>query len=296
MAEGSDGNVWFPEYAKNQHANRIARITPSGVITEYPIPTAGATPLFITAGPDGNLWFTELGVGQVAKIDPSTGNITEYSIGANKGLGAITAGSDGNIWFLENTSTGAIGAISTSGTLIAEYPVSFSNFPEGLVAGSDGALWLDQYYPNGVARVTTKGVVSQVALTVTNAGGNDLAVGSDGKLWVVDAAAGEVSRLSAIGGTGNLIKPTHDKAFNGAVAKFVDGTPAAKQGDFTASINWGDGSKPSAGTVTGANGGPFTVKGTHTYAKAGTFKLAVSLHDKVDNSTYPASGGKATVK
>jgi hypothetical protein len=180
--------------------------------------------------------------------------------------------------------------------LIAEYPVGFSNFPEGLVAGKDGALWLDQYYPNGVARVTTKGVVSQVALTLSNAGGNDLAVGSDGKLWVVDGAGGAVSRLSAIGGKGNLIKPTHGRAFDGAVAKFVDGTLAAKLGDFTASISWGDGSKPSAGTVTGAAGGPFTVKGAHTYAKAGTFKVAVSLHDKVDNSTYLASKGKAAVK
>src|SRR5262245_46181317 len=34
-------------------------------ITEYPIPTVGANPYRITAGPDGNLWFTEASAGKI---------------------------------------------------------------------------------------------------------------------------------------------------------------------------------------------------------------------------------------
>ena len=41
-------------------ANQIGRITTAGVITEFPIPTAGSGPAGIAAGPDGNLWFTEV--------------------------------------------------------------------------------------------------------------------------------------------------------------------------------------------------------------------------------------------
>lgn len=295
ITAGPDGNLWFTEF-NPLHGNKIGRITPAGTITEFPIPTQAAFPFFITPGPDGNLWFTENAASKVAKIDPGTGNITEYSIGANKGPYAITAGPDGNLWFLENTPPGEIAAISTSGTLIAEYPVSIGeSFPEGVVVGSDGALWLNQEYPNSTARVTTEGVVSEVALNVTNGGGNDLTVGADGKIWVVDIFAGDVSRFSAIGGTGKLIKPALGKEFNGAVAKFVDGTPAAESGDFIATINWGDGSEPSPGDVTGATGGPFTVTGSHTYTQTGTFKTAVSLHDNVDDSTYAASKGTAEV-
>jgi sugar lactone lactonase YvrE len=39
--------------------NAIGRITTSGTITEYAIPTSGSSPNGITVGPDGNLWFTE---------------------------------------------------------------------------------------------------------------------------------------------------------------------------------------------------------------------------------------------
>ncbi len=41
-------------------ANKIGRITPGGIITEYPLhPQVQTEPRGITAGPDGNLWFTE---------------------------------------------------------------------------------------------------------------------------------------------------------------------------------------------------------------------------------------------
>src|SRR4051812_42437035 len=44
-----DGNHWFTEFS----ASRIARVTPTGTITEFTL-TAGSGPLNITVGPDGN--------------------------------------------------------------------------------------------------------------------------------------------------------------------------------------------------------------------------------------------------
>jgi len=38
-------------------ANAIGRITPTGEIREYAIPTAHSLPLAIAAGADGNIWF-----------------------------------------------------------------------------------------------------------------------------------------------------------------------------------------------------------------------------------------------
>jgi streptogramin lyase len=295
IAAGPDGNLWFTE-GNFKNGNKIGRITTSGVITgEFPLPTAKAQPLFIVAGPDGNLWFTEFNASKVGRITP-TGTITEFPVTPGSYPGAITVGPDHKkLWFLENTAAGAVSVLSTSGVQLSEHPVSFTAGPEGLVSAPDGAVWLAQWYPNGLARVTPTAVVSQAALTVSNAGPNALTVGSDGKLWVVDYNAGQISRLSAIGGTGANISATHGTQFKGAVASFVDGTPTAKASDFTASINWGDGSK-SAGIVTGANGGPFTITGSHTYANAGSFNLTVTLTDGVDKAAYNASGSKATIK
>jgi streptogramin lyase len=55
VTRGPDGNLWFAEYDVNQ----IDRVTPAGIITEYPLPTNTNKPYDITSGPDGNLWFTE---------------------------------------------------------------------------------------------------------------------------------------------------------------------------------------------------------------------------------------------
>src|SRR5205085_2828191 len=63
IARGPDGNVWFTENS----ANQIAVVTPAGVITEFPIPTANSLPRRPTAGPDGNVWFPE-NVGNIARV------------------------------------------------------------------------------------------------------------------------------------------------------------------------------------------------------------------------------------
>lgn len=68
IAAGPDGNLWFTEYSyltRDTHVqhggNKIGRITTSGAITEYPIPTQYARADGIANGPagDGGLYFTE---------------------------------------------------------------------------------------------------------------------------------------------------------------------------------------------------------------------------------------------
>src|SRR5215203_2454606 len=54
ITTGPDGALWFTE----RGGDKIGRITTAGVITEFPLPTAGS-PRGITTGPDGALWFTE---------------------------------------------------------------------------------------------------------------------------------------------------------------------------------------------------------------------------------------------
>jgi len=62
---GPDGNLWFTEYASDQ----IGRMTPAGVVTEFPLP-AGSAPYGIVVGPDGNLWFAETGSNKIGRMTP----------------------------------------------------------------------------------------------------------------------------------------------------------------------------------------------------------------------------------
>ena len=65
ITAGPDGNLYFGETTPV-----IGRITPGGVVTEYPFPaTEGSFPvLSITAGPDGNIWFANNSHSQVGML------------------------------------------------------------------------------------------------------------------------------------------------------------------------------------------------------------------------------------
>ena len=101
---GGDGNLWFTEI----DGDAIGRITPQGVITEFPLPSPASRPIGITAGPDGNVWFTEL-LGKIGRITPSgtVSEFTEPSVGF-----FIVSGPGMNLWF---TADGGIGRIATNG-------------------------------------------------------------------------------------------------------------------------------------------------------------------------------------
>ncbi len=65
---------------------------------------------------------------------------------------------------------------------------------------------------------------------------------------------------------------------NQEVAIFEDDNPSAYLTDFTATIDWGDGSPVSPGTI-GISDTEFPVLGSHTYASIGTFTVTVVIAD-----------------
>jgi PKD repeat protein len=79
---------------------------------------------------------------------------------------------------------------------------------------------------------------------------------------------------------------TEGAAATGAVATFTDPDTAAPPSEYSASINWGDGTT-SAGTVSGS-GGNFSVAGTHTYAEEGSHTISVTITD-TDNTPNAAT-------
>jgi hypothetical protein len=73
---------------------------------------------------------------------------------------------------------------------------------------------------------------------------------------------------------------TSSQSYNGTTATFIDAaSPFGTLSDFSATINWGDGTPVTAGTVTGPDGGPYTVSGSHTYATTGVFTITTTIHD-----------------
>jgi virginiamycin B lyase len=133
ITAGPDGNLWFTETA----SDKIGRITPDGVITEFPLNVGqygvAHGPYGITKGPDGALWFTETISGQIASIT-TDGHITRqprYRFGTPL---AIVFAADGTVWL-----TRGLGA----GTRLVGNTVSDDNLTDDGDALARSAIELD---------------------------------------------------------------------------------------------------------------------------------------------------------
>lgn len=97
--------------------------------------------------------------------------------------------------------------------------------------------------------------------------------------------------ITAIGTT---ISSVEGAPFAGVVATFTDPDTTATASEYSATINWGDGTAPTAGAISGPTGGPFSVIGTHTYIEEGTYTITIVITD-VDNPTNTATATSTAV-
>lgn len=199
---GPEGNIWFTVAEKTLDGSpaggAIGRMTPSGTMTAFPVPTGNAFNnafnLPIAQGPDGNLWFLEESSGKVAKITTS-GAITEYPIPTSSALPqGLASGSDGNMWFTEYF--GKIGRVTPSGT-ITEFPVGGGLFLSGICSGPDGNLWFTANASTGskIGRITPQGAITIFPVSTASRAIAGIATGQDGNLYFAESNAAKIGRL-----------------------------------------------------------------------------------------------------
>lgn len=176
ITKGSDGALWFTD----QRSNTVGRITTSGEISQFHLPTPGSWPNAIVAGADGNLWFTEERASKIGRIT-TAGSITEFALRPGRRPAGITVGPDGNLWFTQKAKA-AIGRITTAGS-IKRFPLpNPKGRPRAIVAGADGNLWFTEGSANRIGRITPAGKVTQFRVSAPF-GTGAIAAGPDGEIW-----------------------------------------------------------------------------------------------------------------
>jgi hypothetical protein len=129
--------------------------------------------------------------------------------------------------------------------------------------------------------VTRTNIASPSALAVADFNGDgkpDLAV-ADFQPGAVTVWANTLTSVAdaPLTGTGVNVTAKAGRLFSGLVATFTDANPAAPVGDFTGTIDWGDG-VVTAADITAANG-RFNVRGKHKYTHKGSFTLVIHVLD-----------------
>ena len=219
LTNGPDGNIWFLEVALGQ----VAKITPSGVVTEYPDADVYASQ-GLTSGSDGNIWFTAPATTTGPSIGRITtsGVITVFSLPAGSSPQFITSGPDGNLWFTDS-SLNVVGKMNTSGDLLAEYPITtaFSN-PSVLTTGPDGNVWFIENTEFGaVAKITTAGVVTEYPVQLQNYQ-DGIVAGPDGAMWIAQGYPNSVARITT-SGVVSTVALTSSNALGNALIVGADG-------------------------------------------------------------------------
>lgn len=115
---GPDGNLWLGVTALIGRSPMI-RLTPDGVVTQFPLLNASDAVLDVVAGPDGAMWFTMEEGNRIGRITTS-GAIAEYDLQPGSGPVGIAVGWDRAIWFTE--LAGRLGRISGGPLAAAAIP------------------------------------------------------------------------------------------------------------------------------------------------------------------------------
>lgn len=141
IATGPGNALWFTDQGHTADGhNLVGRITTSGEVTEFPVPSIGAEPTGIAEGSDGNMWFTEPGVSKIARVTEG-GQVTEFPVpGVVATINNLALAPDGNLWFAANppavgwiTPTGAVGSFDP--------PFPTEGAAEYLLPGPGEQMW-----------------------------------------------------------------------------------------------------------------------------------------------------------
>jgi uncharacterized protein (TIGR03118 family) len=128
----------------------------------------------------------------------------------------------------------------------------------------------------------SEGFVSPFTLTGTHtyatAGSSPITV----TVHDADGASGTevvpASVVTSLSGASKTITPTEAAAFSGTVASFTDANTSRNLADYTATIDWGDGTV-SSGAISPNGSGGYDVNGSHVYQNYGHEAVDVAISD-----------------
>ena len=198
------------------------------IITEYDLPNPSTAPHDAEVDPDGMVWYVDFGQQYLGKLDPRTGEVTEYQVpearpGNPTGTLAVKLDRDGNPWG-GNMFQGSIFNLTVTprSSGCGRFPMSWSSQRDRTAPASsrsttrhpesshvDGKVWLQNRSIAGVHRLdlaTGEFESFEPFLNSTRSSHNLYGIQPDShnNLWFMDFANEHIGRIDAKTGEINL--------------------------------------------------------------------------------------------
>ena len=214
IAIDGNGSLWMPIVSGNG-SDKVVKFDPaSEEFSSYTIPTPDARPAGITSDRLGNIWFAEAGAGSIAKIDPATGNITEYkpksSLQAlDEPVGVFADPDSSDIYISEHSGHTITVYNSLLGTF-REYPsINEAGLPFGMAMDNYGNLWFAQHEIDKIGLIDPRtGEGTEANIPITGSFVQWITSDNEGRIWFA------AQRGSALGSTTTTANPASPQVVN----------------------------------------------------------------------------------
>jgi copper transport protein len=208
-------DVWL---AVGSQSNSIVRLSPSsGNFTVFEIPTPDSLPASVAVDSQGYVWFTE-SIGKVGRLDPVSGNITEYQPSEGR-LGEPTAilpdPESSNVYISEHEGK-AVSILNPVLNLFYRYPaVNPDGLPFGMALDDYGNVWIAQHVIDEIGVLDpTNGEISEVKVPTRGSFVQWLVPDDQGRIWFAEQRGSSLGSIRPI-----LNPPTSSLPEAGAAPK-----------------------------------------------------------------------------
>src|SRR5437870_3609949 len=176
-------------------------------IQEYPVP-AGSQPHDVAPAPDGGVWYVAQRMGELGRLDPTTGQVRRIKLGDRSRPHGVIVGPDGAPWITDG-GLNAIVRVDPMTEKVSVYPLPPGREGANLntaTFGMGGVLWFTGQ--SGVyGRLDPKVGTVEVLDAPTAPGPYGLIATPYGTVYYASLAGSHITRLDPFTGAATVIEP-----------------------------------------------------------------------------------------
>jgi virginiamycin B lyase len=154
--------------------------------TEWQTPTLGQRSRDPIEAPDGAIWWAGQWGNLIGRIDPATGEMTEYPLPEGAMPHTVTTDAEGNIWYTGNKNA-SLGKLDPTTGEITVYPMPdpAARDPHSAIFDAEGILWFTLQHSNMIGRLDpASGEVRLVTPPTSGSKPYGIKIDKDGAPWV----------------------------------------------------------------------------------------------------------------
>ena len=179
----------------------------SSRIQEYPVP-AGSHPHDVAPAPDGTVWYVAQSIGELGRLDPSTGQIRRTKLGEKSRPHGVIVGPDGAPWITDG-GLNAIVRVEPATEKVTVYPLPSGREGANLNTATfdkGGILWFTGQ--SGIyGRLDPKSGRVEVFDAPKGRGPYGITAAPDGTVYYASLAGSYIARLDAKTGAATVVEP-----------------------------------------------------------------------------------------